>query len=46
MDKKETDIKKQILWYFEKIVCYLSETQDKAILTMLKRFYTQIGKRG
>ena len=39
------EMKSKILWYLERIVDYLSDAQARTILTMLKKFYAQIGRR-
>ena len=46
MESKQITRKDQILWYFAKIVDFLTDTQSGAVLTMLKRFYGQLKKRG
>ena len=46
MESKQIAKKDQILWYFAKIVDFLTETQSGAVLTILKRFYGQLKKRG
>ena len=39
------EMKTKILWYLERIIDYLSEAQARTVLGMLKKFYTQIGRR-
>ena len=46
MEGEQLSRKDKIIWYFAKIIDYLSDTQSGAVLTMLERFYAQLKKRG
>lgn len=39
--EREMTLREQILWYLERIVDQLTESQAQAILAMLNRFYLQ-----